>query len=158
MFALSEETPFQIQPKAGTVGVPPGAPDWAFFMPSVHTPVARLGLIILANSRVVFEPVTVTGEEKGLLTVGLGLPQISADGLEARLFFRSGTTETLIASVSLPERLGGEPWIEQEFSLKAVAGRTGQFLLECDPGPRADSTADWLAVYECVISPPGEFR
>jgi ubiquinone/menaquinone biosynthesis C-methylase UbiE len=158
MFYLSEETPFQIETEAGAPLIAPGAPAWVFFQTSVHTPVCRIALVLLAGSKAVFEPFRILGDERGLLTVGQALPGISRDGLVAKLYFRHNSGKTLLASVSIPKECGAAPWTEVEFSLKPVAGSEGSIVIECDPGPDNDSTADWLAVYECVVSPPWQFR
>ncbi len=156
MFILSDNTGFQIETKYH--GAAPGAPGWVFFQESVHTPRTRIALVILAGAKAIFEPISIAGDERGLLTIGQALPAISDDGLVAKLVFRGESGDIPLASVSLPRALMGAPWLEVEFSLKNVAGRTGSLVLECDPGPRRDSTADWLAVYECVVSPSATFR
>ncbi len=158
MFFLSEETRFQIRKSERYPENPPGAPAWVFFAPSVHTPVTRMGLVLLAGAQAVFEEMQVTGDEVGLFTVGQALPQISADGLVARLFFRHNSFDTLLASVTLPRDCGDAPWTEAKFSMRSVTGQKGCLVVECDPGPNGDSTADWLAVYECVVSAPAELK
>ena len=117
-----------------------------------------MGLVLLAGAQAVFEEMHVAGDEVGVLTVGQAIPQVSNDGLVARLFFRHGGMDTFLASISVPRDCGDAAWATEKFSMRAVAGQRGCLVVECDPGPDNDSTADWLAVYECVVSPSAQLR
>jgi SAM-dependent methyltransferase len=99
------------------------------------------------------------GEDfKCLVTFGAGLPEVSQDGLEILIEFREEGSDS--ATQILHERILNldteNPRLERTLDLSALAGRHGQFVIACDPGPDMDSRGDWLAFYELVIAPAEE--
>ena len=115
-------------------------------------------LVLLAGARVVFPAMTVDEQYKCLVTFGAGLPELSQDGLEISIDFRDEGTET--ATRVFHERImhldAENPRLERTLDLAPLAGRRGEFVIACDPGPDLDSRSDWLAVYEFVVGPSEE--
>jgi len=162
MIILSEETKFQIEtPFLGF-----WKDSWVLWRESVHAQSGRLGLVVLAGARVVFEPFLVTDTDAGIITIGAGLPKISNDGLNVLVKFRSisdshlikGMTEEILLNHHISCFSPDKPWIDLEIPLGSIAGKNGSFVLECHPGPQNDPTADHLAIYEFVISPKESLR
>lgn len=162
MIILSEETKYKIEAPFLSKWIR----EWVFWRESGHTPSGRLGLVVLAGAKAVFEPIYVADSYAGVITVGAGLPEISNDGLNVVVKFRSLSDSRLHRKVAeetlLDYHISGfnldNPWVELEIPLGSIAGRNGQFVLECDPGPRNDPTADHLAIYEFVISPQEQVK
>lgn len=162
MIILSEETEFKVE--APFLGKWLG--KWVLWRESGHIPSGRLGLVVLAGARVVFEPFHVTDSYAGIITVGAGLPEISSDGLDVVVKFRSISDSRFSSTVTEETLLyhhiscfdPDHPWVELEAPLNSIAGKYGQFILECDPGPLNDPRADHLAIYEFVISPREHMR
>jgi predicted TPR repeat methyltransferase len=150
VFSFSQESPYSIETHGWAAGS-----HGALWQASVHTQPGRLGLVILAGSMVAFEPTAIQASDTGFITVGAALPDISSDGLDVLVRFRTGTGEELPL---LTERIlsydAGHPWFEFELDLTACRGKSGSIVVECGPGPANDPSADWLSVYECVISAP----
>lgn len=134
---------------------------YVFFQESAHTnPPGRPGFVILANSSMNIGSLTIGESTLGLITYGVGLPQISPDGLELRLIFKEDQTDEThqIYQERILSFEQSDQWREHKFELSSLAGKTGHFEISCFPGPQNDPAADWLAVYEFVISPAAEFN
>jgi SAM-dependent methyltransferase len=115
-------------------------------------------LVLLAGARVVFPVVSVDKPYKCLITFGAGLPEVSSDGLEISIQFREEGSHAVTQFFhERIMRLDAEnPRLEKTFDLDVLAGRSGEFIIACDPGPDMDSRCDWLAVYEFVVAPSAE--
>lgn len=136
-------------------------PQHVFFQESAHTtPPGRPGFVILADAAMVFEEMIIPENPMGLITFGAGLPQISQDGLELKLVFRESQSETEheVLQHSLPAFDPANQWFEEVLDLQPLTGLAGRFEIQCLPGPDNDPAADWLAIYEFVISPAVEFN
>ncbi|QDT93017.1 hypothetical protein [Gimesia algae] len=134
---------------------------YVFFQESTHTsPSGRPGFVILAGASMNFEPITIQESTVGLITYGAGLQKISSDGLILSLIFiEDQTQEThLVFQDRILAFEQNDQWREHKYDLSALAGKSGHFEISCSPGPQNDPTADWLAVYEFVISPAAEFN
>ena len=134
--------------------------EWVSWRNSHHTEPPRLGLVILAGARVVFGPIYVPQDGVGFCVVGPALPEISPDGFDVFVRFRpsDGTSETTLATRHIEAFDSREPWSKILFPVQAVAGETGSFIVECDPGPQHDPRADWLGLYEFVVSSESSLR
>ena len=152
MFHLSEDTAFQVETELWAQGS--GAR--VFWQTSVHTRPPRLGLVVLAGSRIVLPEMQVGQGDTGLVTIGAALPGISADGLDASVRFRSVGREHVLAETHIAGVEPEQPWLTMELPVDEVRGQRGQIVVECSPGPAGDPSADWLALYECVVSAPDE--
>jgi SAM-dependent methyltransferase len=159
---LSEETLLTIEDTNGSsVPLSAAATDsvtWRIVPVSV---IPRLALVITAGSRVVFEPTKVNSREVGLITFGPARSDFIRDGLRVVVRFRflGGivSTETAPSEIELfSERLPGfdprRPWVEYEFSLDEVVGRTGSFIVECASPPDPRPGESEVGLYEFVVS------
>ena len=115
-------------------------------------------LVVLAGARVVFPRINVSERYGCLLNFGAGLPELSPDGLEISVEFREeGAADATPLFHDRLMRLDAEnPRLERTLDLAPLAGRRGQFVIACDPGPEGDSRGDWLALYEFVVGPADE--
>ena len=93
-----------------------------------------------------------------LLAFGAGLPELSPDGLEISIEFREegAAAATPLFQERLARLDAENPRLERMLDLASLAGRRGQFVIACDPGPEGDSSGDWLALYEFVVGPADE--
>ncbi|MCA8955182.1 MAG: class I SAM-dependent methyltransferase [Planctomycetes bacterium] len=132
--------------------------NWVSRQLAYHTrPAGRPSVVVLAGARAAFGPLEVLPDSRCLLTFGAGLPEISPDGLEVRLAFReAGRAPVIVWQDALPAFDNERPWRKVVVDLSGQAGKRGDLLIYCDPGPRNESAADWLAVYELVVSPAAE--
>src|SRR5262249_47902053 len=89
-----------------------------------------------------------------------GLPEVSSDGLEISIQFREegGDAVTQLFHDRIMRLDAENPRLEKTLDLDAFAGRSGEFIIACDPGPEMDSRCDWLAVYEFVVAPSAELH
>jgi SAM-dependent methyltransferase len=115
-------------------------------------------LVLLAGARVVFPTINVGEGYKCLVTFGAGLPEVSRDGLAISIDFREegGAAATQLFHERILSLDAENPRLERTLDLAPLAGRRGQIVIACDPGPEGDSRGDWLAVYEFVLAPAEE--
>lgn len=157
-FTFKEPVSFEINvPKS----VAAEKQKYVFFQESVHTsPPGRPGFIILAGASMVFEEISIPNEPSALVTYGAGLPEISSDGLEICLVFKENLsgTEHMVFKETLRSFDQSHQWFEEKIDLSNLTGKVGQFEIKCLPGVDNDPSADWLAIYEFVISPANKFN
>jgi len=134
---------------------------YIFFQESNHTlPPGRPCFIVLAGSTMVFENVTIPDEPICLVTYGAGLPEISSDGLEISLVFKEALSgmEHLVFKGEVKCFDRSNQWFEEKIDIGGISGKVGEFQIECLPGADNDPSADWLAIYEFVISSADELN
>jgi hypothetical protein len=104
----------------------------------------RRALVTLGGVRVRVG-VVVTGS--GRLSFGVTKRFESGDGVVARVYFDGAGGRRLIFERALdPTDVPADRrWFDEAIDLGAFRGQTGVIELECDPGPRGDYVADWLA-------------
>jgi hypothetical protein len=104
----------------------------------------RRALVTLGGVRVRLA-VVVTGS--GRLSFGVTKRFESGDGVVARVYFDGAGGRRLVFERSLDPRdvPADRRWFDEAIDLGAFRGQTGVVELECDPGPRGDYVADWLA-------------
>ncbi|HKQ08624.1 MAG TPA: class I SAM-dependent methyltransferase [Blastocatellia bacterium] len=159
---LSEETPLAVEDSAGSKRLTPaddaGSVGWRTMRTNI---IARLGLAVKANARVVFEPLKVSAGDTGFITFGPTEREAVADRVEVSVRFRptddpgsaeNATREVELLRQSVPGFDPQQPWIEQPFELDEVVGRVGAFVVECVPTSTLPSEADELGFYEFVVS------
>lgn len=134
------------------VATPEGHPEVCRWQAAPHTGAVKPALILLAGETLSLG----LSAEEGLLCrlrYSAGLPEISADGLEAELvLILPGDGERVL--VRMPIRRGEEVrvgCVSVELP-RAIAG--ARLSLRCLPGPLNDPAADWLAVHEFIVAPP----
>ncbi len=127
-----------------------------------HTTPHRLGLVMSAGSRVVFNNVKIPYSGRGVLVCGPALSKVSADGMDIIARFRPDhkrkSSEITLAEYHFSEFDPEEPWVELQFPLDAIEGASGALVLECAAGPNHDARNDLLALYECVLSAEDTLR
>jgi ubiquinone/menaquinone biosynthesis C-methylase UbiE len=150
VFLFSEDSSYSIELRDWAAGS-----QGAFWHDSVHTKPGRRGLVVLAGCTAVFARTAIQAGDTGFITVGAALPEISSDGLDVLVRFRTDSGEEIPL---LTERIlsydDANPWVDFELDLKACYGKSGSLAVECGVGPEGDPCADWLIVYECVVSAP----
>jgi SAM-dependent methyltransferase len=150
VFLFSEDSSYSIEARDWAAGS-----QGAFWHDSVHTKPGRRGLVVLAGCTAVFQPTTIETGNTGFITVGAALPEISSDGLDVLVRFRTGSGEEIPL---LTERIfshdDANPWVDFELDMTACYGKSGSIVVECGAGPAGDPCADWLIIYECVVSAP----
>jgi SAM-dependent methyltransferase len=144
-FFLSEEVPYHVETESWAQ---PALKGGAFWQLHPHTQPARLGLVVMAGSRVVFPGFCPEAGEKGLLVIGPALPELSPDGLD--VVVRVGRHEVYRGSLMRFDP--AQPWMEVE--LDWTEGDV--VSIECGPGTDGNPCGDWLAVYELVSAKPEE--
>jgi hypothetical protein len=158
MFFLSDDTRFTVETEEWARPADPVPSPRAFWQVSSHTSLPRMSLVVLAGSQVVLDPIGVEEGDVGFFTIGAALPRISDDGLVVSLKFRPAGTNGM-EDIGLVRRAIdscdlSRPWEEIEFDLGKFAGKTGSFVVGCEPGPAGDPCADWAGLYELVIGAP----
>lgn len=130
--------------------------QWAEWRKNSHVVLGREGLVILAGAKINFSKVKIKENEVCLITIGAGLPKISSDGLEIILSFNDiyfPDKETILLKHHIKTFDPNQPWITLNVSLDKIKNKTGNFSIECTPGPLHDPISDHLSVYEFIISP-----
>lgn len=152
---LTDENEYEVELGEWARGVDaPGVP-WVTRQLSAHGfPPGRPSMIVLGGARAVFPAVRVAEDSLLWLCFGAGLPEISSDGLDVFVEFRAegGGPVTRLLEEHVPRFDAEDPWREETLDLASLAGRRGQLIVGCDPGPEQDNRGDWLALYELVVS------
>jgi hypothetical protein len=136
--------------------------QWVMWRDSVHTSQGRLGLVILAGAKIIFEPIKIENNFRCLITVGAGLPSISTDGLDVLVKFKENNAIDSSEVVLLRHHINGfnklYPWVELNVPMELIVDKTGSLIIECDPGPENNPLADHLSIYEFVVSSNETFK
>lgn len=99
-------------------------------------------------------PLLMAGAEPWVwVKLARGLPEISADGLDAELWLLRGGQARRLMAWHLDNGDGAPAGIE--LTLPLAPGETYRLELRCGPGPEGIPDADWLAVLEWVV---GDFE
>jgi len=112
-------------------------------------------LVITTGNAVLFRNIEVLKGEKLRVGYGPGLKKISDDGLDITIEVEiDGETQTIFEG--LVETKGDDlSWKIKEWIDLPVG--TINLKISCDPGPEGNGTADWLAISELYICPPGDY-
>lgn len=108
-----------------------------------------LAFVIIANETILTPTIEIQHDAILKCDMTQGVSRISADGLDAELFFRSDGQSTTL--MRIPLKPGQTNDISVTFDLAALEARKGQLGITCHPGPLNDPTGDWLAITRWVI-------
>lgn len=113
----------------------------------VHVPQRTRAMILLAGESVSTPWMTACGESMLAYEFFRGLPQISADGLDAAIYIESddGMRE-LLAMHRLTNQTPDAGRVSCEARLALHEGRQFRITVVCGAGPEGDPSGDWLAV------------
>jgi SAM-dependent methyltransferase len=162
---LSEETQLVAEDSSGNRAiVNAGNIDSAGWRTISISAIPRLALVITLNSRVVFEPTKITVRDVGFISFGLTQRGFAPNELRVVVRFLVMDDSTPAEMVSpeievFSENVPGfdprSPWVERQFELDKVRGRTGAFIVECASASESCCEKDEIGIYEFVVSNDG---
>lgn len=132
-------------------------PRWIY---PLHLDEPRYSLSLMPWEAIKTDVIQVIHGSRLFLRISTGLPKISPDGLGCLVVFNDSMNNRSfhIGEFILPGKDSMTGWREIDLDLNWLSGYEGRIVIECTPGPKGDSIADWLAIADFCVAPETEIK